>query len=539
MENLVSSILILKAKPESLKLSEQFLRNRGWQIYTANSLKSLIVNLAQRQPQYLLIPADFPHKKVQLLPSVLSQAFPVKIIVYAEQTTSASTAKLQEVKSNYRLYPPVSGPAVERIIFKIQRDDITREEQSETQRQNSSGGGKGSSEFEIRIQQDQAYARGALTALLREEDHEASNSSASSANFVQGANSDKEKNTSPAIQNIGSGADHPFEAGDFEGAVPFYGNRGLNFDGPKRQNLKKPLQPKFYNEIEFNLDKVTEALKSAHVLKPNQGASNLSDASPKTESVGFKNTGIRTPSSEPLYRFKSKEKVSNETIMVRGTERALEETVFLRSGPVAITQVKSTKNSACIIIESQKFSGYLVAAMGSNRHFDENFIDLVRERLFGFLKAHGEVIQDGEKAMKIKLQEIEFDDWALDQADFLKRAIHDDTEIAMAFFPSHDTAAKLEQSVSEKMLQLDIGELRDDVALDFDLYLYLPENKKYLLYTPEGRPLYGSQKNRLSEKGVSKMHLRKESAQGVKRYRAQLFLNDKIAEFKIKKIKTK
>jgi hypothetical protein len=33
--------------------------------------------------------------------------------------------------------------------------------------------------------------------------------------------------------------------------------------------------------------------------------------------------------------------------------------------------------------------------------------------------------------------------------------------------------------------------------------------------------------------------MRKESAHGVKRYRAQLFLNDKISEFKAKKNKDK
>jgi len=83
------------------------------------------------------------------------------------------------------------------------------------------------------------------------------------------------------------------------------------------------------------------------------------------------------------------------------------------------------------------------------------------------------------------------------------------------------------------------------VQLDTKLDLLLKAEKslldlrKYLLYTPEGRPLYGNQKERLVQKGVSKMHLRKESAQGVKRYRAQLFLNDKISEFKAKKNKDK
>ena len=102
----------------------------------------------------------------------------------------------------------------------------------------------------------------------------------------------------------------------------------------------------------------------------------------------------------------------------------------------------------------------------------------------------------------------------------------------MAFFPSENTKVDLEQSVSEKMLQIDLTELREDSVMEFDLYIYMPENQRYLLYTPTGRVLMGEQKNRLVGKGMTRMHLRKENIVGVKRYRAQNFLNDKIEEFK-------
>lgn len=564
MENQVSSILILREKASSLKLAEQFLRHRGWEIYFANNLKSLIFNLAQRQPKYLMIPADFPHKKIRLLPNVLAQAFDVKIILYAEQTTSIATAKLQEINHEYRLYPPVSGPAIERMIFKIQRDEVLRQEQDQGQRQNPSGEVKSVAEFEIRIKQDQENARGALTALLKEDDQELSAASGD-ANYIEGSGGgsrDSSSQGSVAIQNLGSGilgdslvpgeyqstesghfnlskSGKDLGSGDGDGSIPFYGNRNLNFSATLKKKAGKNSHQEPLSESEdFSLNQVKEALKSSTVVdqkRPEQ----VNDLSEDMSLTGFKNTGIKSPSAEPVYRFKSKEKVNNETIMVKGTQRALEESTFVRGGINQISEIKTTKNSVCIIVESPKFSGYLVAAMGSPQKIDANFIDLVRERLFAFLKAHGELIQDNERAMEIKLEEVEFNDWALDQAEFLKRAVHDDTEIAMAFFPSQDTSTKLEQSVSEKMLQMDISDLREDVALDFDLYVYLPENKKYLLYTPEGRPLYGNQKNRLAEKGVSKMHLRKDSAHGVKRYRAQLFLNDKIAEFKKKKNKDK
>ena len=46
---------------------------------------------------------------------------------------------------------------------------------------------------------------------------------------------------------------------------------------------------------------------------------------------------------------------------------------------------------------------------------------------------------------------------------------------------------------------------------------------------------YTDQKGRLKDKGVVHMHLKKDSAPQVKKYRAQNFLNEKILEFQKKK----
>lgn len=570
MEQQSSSILILKQKAGSLRLAEQFLGNRGWTLYFANSLKGLIINLAQKQPQYLLLPVDFPHKKVMLLPQILAQAFPVKIIVYAENTTSASTAKLQEVKSDYRLYPPVSGPAIERMILKLQKDEEIKAQMAERATQagsNSAGPTNAESqgtEFEIRFKQEQAEARGRLTALLTDD---SDGDGPSGPGFMGHSEAESNQNgpiyhgdSNHNLQGSGpNGAMIPdqgsqtnqTEAGyipgdfkgpqgsnrindetDFGGQVPFYGNQDLDFDRHKNNkktsrvtNSDSPIQDE---ESVVTRDPLKQGLNK-------QKQEHEHDYSNSELTQGFQTSSLKAQNKEPIYRFRSSSSAENDTIMVRGTQKALEESTYVSSSSESVTQLKKTSNAACIVVESPKFSGYLVAAMGSDRKIDKNFIEMIRERLFGFLKANGEVLAENEKSMEIKLEEIEFEEWAVEQAEFLRKAIHENTEVAMAFFPSKETTIKLEESVSDKMLQMDISELKEDVAVEFDLYIYLPQNQKYLLYTPEGRPLLGTQRERLIEKGVGKMHLRKESAHGVKKYRAQNFLNDKIAEFKSKK----
>jgi hypothetical protein len=229
--------------------------------------------------------------------------------------------------------------------------------------------------------------------------------------------------------------------------------------------------------------------------------------------------------SDPRYQ-KSQ---ANESIIVRGTQQAIDETMNQKGRPPV--EVINSTNVACILIQSARFSGYLICAMGADRKVDQSLMASVQTRLVTFLKANGEEMREDD-VLGMRIQEVDFQDWALEQADFLRKSVHDGEEIAMAFFPATSVETQLEESISKKMLQMKLDELREDSPLEFDLYIYMPENNKYLLYTPQGTPIYGKQKNRLQSHGVTHMHLKKESLRDVKKYRAQNFLNDKITAYK-------
>jgi hypothetical protein len=252
----------------------------------------------------------------------------------------------------------------------------------------------------------------------------------------------------------------------------------------------------------------------------------------KKEAPLINGDSIRRPKLVPTYKRGSfGQESGGDSLIIRGAQQALDETVIVRDNLEKYQELESSSHCACIIVESQKFKGYLVAALGKNRKIDTTFMDMIKQRLFAFLKAHGEISKE-DNSMAIKIQEVPFEDWAMEQAQFLRKSIHDGNEIAMAFFPTQETKINLEESASENMLQMDISELKDDTVVEFDLYIYMPENNKYLLYTPEGRTLHGQQRGRLVEKGVQKMHLRKENAGNVKKYRAQNYLNEKITQFR-------
>jgi hypothetical protein len=59
----------------------------------------------------------------------------------------------------------------------------------------------------------------------------------------------------------------------------------------------------------------------------------------------------------------------------------------------------------------------------------------------------------------------------------------------------------------------------------------LPANNRYVLYTPKGGTFMANQKDRLKEKGITHMHMKKEEISSAKTYTAQNYLNNKVDAF--------
>jgi hypothetical protein len=248
-----------------------------------------------------------------------------------------------------------------------------------------------------------------------------------------------------------------------------------------------------------------------------------------------------SPTMEAEYQRRKEKKIRylNETaqvtdkdsIIVKGTAEAL-------AGSVNVTgheekEIEDTSNVACITIESPRFSGYLICALAEDQKVDKALIEMINKRLMSFLKENGENVKD-QDAMEIKIQAVDFIDWSIEQAQFLKKSTHNGHEIAMAFFPhgSMKTSFEVSGDGPEKMIKLQLEELKADTPVEFDLYIYMPENNKYILYTPEGGNLYARQKDRLHAKGVTHMHVKEAAIAGIKKYQAQNYLNDQIDIYK-------
>ena len=148
---------------------------------------------------------------------------------------------------------------------------------------------------------------------------------------------------------------------------------------------------------------------------------------------------------------------------------------------------------------------------------------------------NGENLDADEKSLNIKIKQVDFQDWAVDCAEFLRKSIHNGDEVAMAFFPHQEAKTKSGQSAEDHMATVSIDDVKADVQLEFNVYVYLPKNGKYVMFTPEGGILYSKQKEKLKTQGVTELHIRKDDLQRISGHRAQTYLNDQIDKFEANK----
>lgn len=548
------TMLILKSHATAIATVETFLRNRGWKIFSTANLKEALVQIVQQKPSYVLISVDHTNKKVRTLPKLLSQAFPVATIVFAENQTSSSFKLLNEAATEYRVYPPVTGPAIERCVNKYLKDQqtkLTLQSANDSVRadgQKPDNGGmisiKGGSSENISIKGDNNFGDDGASRLLAQFLNEDSagavapgTMSGNSKNdsgliFAQPADDDEGAGSQNSLQASGQTYVQKGSAGPNANYVP--PNDSLNGWGQQQnsQGSGKGMASQQGPGAETNSAAGTAADDAGAKQARRTGTAH--DGMGSREYRRSQAAPQWAPITEPQDRLqhvkdRQARSNSNDTLIARGTQKSLEESSDIGDGVVKV-KLQDTTSAACIMVESERFSGYLVAVMGKNKPIDAKFIETIKGRLFSFLKNNGEDVSDND-CMDIKIKQVDFEPWALEYADFLRKSVHQGNEVAMAFFPRRPLKAILQDSHHHDMAKIDMNDLQGDRPVEFDLYVYLPTNNKYVLYTPKGGVFYNKQMDRLKNQGVTHMHVQRDAVQAIAKYQAQNYLNDMVDDY--------
>jgi hypothetical protein len=189
-----------------------------------------------------------------------------------------------------------------------------------------------------------------------------------------------------------------------------------------------------------------------------------------------------------------------------------------------------TNRVTCVEVRSSVISGHFLIAAGSEKALDENLSEIVRSALSEMMNALGYDV-DTIESFPLDMRRVEFKRWADESADFLERGLHQGVEIAMAFFPVQDKLFDVLPSVDPLYFQVDRDEIRPDARIDFELFLHLPLNGKYIMYVSQGGWLSLQQQMSLQSRGIVHLHVRQENKKAVLRDRTARHFDHLIAHY--------
>ena len=192
-------------------------------------------------------------------------------------------------------------------------------------------------------------------------------------------------------------------------------------------------------------------------------------------------------------------------------------------------KVEAVTRVTCLRVEALNLNGYFILVHGQNRSLDSSWTTRLKEHLNNYLISFDERASI-DAANELTIEEVKFDEWTKAQADFIRQATHQDDELVLAFFKD-PIQLKAIPSSRKDHIELDLETLQGDSHVNFDIYIYLPQNTRFILYTPRGGTFYESQKENLNSKGIRSFHIHKQSLDEVRRYRAQKFIENSTAAF--------
>ncbi|MFN7453625.1 MAG: hypothetical protein ACK5RO_03090 [Pseudobdellovibrionaceae bacterium] len=505
-------VFIIKSSARSLTTSEAFLKNRGWQVASGVSLKECLAFLMRNKPDFVLISADHKHKKIHVIPALLKQALGLYTIGISESQSSASFKVLDQMNVDHKHNQTASGPALDRLLILLQKKILEEKEARESGDYN----GESSSA-------------------------EGNTGSAAYDNLMKMAGIDSEEEPSSQVFKNDSVPSDPAGLMQFEGAKASEG-ASITQEGIKTTSgsftqsgaqsndsimKQEGLQAKDFSVSTGRKDSFSQGNSHFQDSPSDWGNTAATGAAPKSQDP-----------NQPQYKTDKPAYIDPRLSQVeKAVEEALKKASIEVDSSVSQALPESVEYVSAIMVTAENFSGYLVAAIAADSADRVSLFERVRTHFFAYMRENGHSLEDIE-LMDLKIHPVSFSDWTKVDGDFLKQAFFKSSEMMLAFIPieKKKLPVKFEPSANISKVLYNVEDLEPDQPVEFDLYLHLKNNDKYLLYTPENGSIYKEQLARLKKNGEANVHVRKEQAPKLRKYHTQNFLNEKIKGYKKRKV---
>jgi DNA-binding response OmpR family regulator len=121
-ESTEKTLFFIKSPTVNSTAIESFLKKRGFIVVSETDIRVAILEIMKTAPDYILISLDHPSERITHLPKLISQSVITTIIAYCSSNDKLQVRKLQASAQPLKLFPPLSGPAIQRLISRLEKE---------------------------------------------------------------------------------------------------------------------------------------------------------------------------------------------------------------------------------------------------------------------------------------------------------------------------------------------------------------------------------------------------------------------------------
>ncbi|MDZ4661099.1 MAG: hypothetical protein SGJ18_05715 [Pseudomonadota bacterium] len=186
--------------------------------------------------------------------------------------------------------------------------------------------------------------------------------------------------------------------------------------------------------------------------------------------------------------------------------------------------ITNTQKLTVIPITSDSVSGLLVMVMAGREEVDAALVENLRTKM-GDMGSYVQFNGLSTKTLHLEVDEVDFKAWTSHKAKYVTRGNHKGKEVMMAFFEMEKSMIRVIPSPDPTMSEIKIDNLTSETRIEFDAYLYLHSNQKFLKYLRGGCKVSDSQLKNLKKKNIESLHIKNEVQDNYRAYVAKNHLN--------------
>lgn len=560
-EALPLNVLIIAHKQSQLASAAAFLSRRGVPCTVKSNIKDGIQFITNHKNTLVFLSWNLPNANIPKTFQLLTQNFKADCVVFAEKPDGKTAAELTGSRLPEVMQAPVSGPGLYMRIQKIlkSREELLKGEKPTSAKQSgvqnhqndkivlkSSKNGEDKNEsgfINFGSTNNQKDKPGIInfqknTPKYSEEDYEKdSGSNDPNANDIsmyldqmndepihgeflkEGLKATEMSQTEEGIKSKNHGTFT--QEGIGEGQLNEAEIEALNAEEREARTTKKAY-PKDYGSV-VNVAKKNSAKENSWKGQYDPTNTSHNNTAPLPD---YQKT---EPKETLIVDFKPRQGSKDaESILAQKTFEAIEKSV--RPAQEDYDSVKVISKAKIFNIHTPRFRGYMIFVVPMFNEMDRSVISNIKTNLQNSLKEQNEPLYHFEE-LNIDLEQTDFLGWAEKNAEFFVQTVDKKTEIICAYYPLDPSLPKVDAMSNNKMTTINIKDLKQNSKTNFNLYIHLPKNNKFVCYMKPGEVISEKHAEKFEKHKLKNLHIKNEEITSFKEY----FVSNQLKEIIKKK----